>query len=313
MSFSYKRRRPYSTAARNRGVQRNLRAQFPNARRGAFSSANIQRAFARGAAARPYAATASVRMHRINGRLVRRGMPGSAMVKQVKGLLAAKTRDAVDVNLGITAYQSVVTAGLCTSSTTLASAVYGSGILQTDADEVLINSLRVRGMFLLPATLLLDASGHYSGKVRRLVVWFNKPLAIAVAGGVTLPPLTEVLTDLSLDALPLNEATNAGRFTILSDRLWDIGTNTFQSAIAAGSARVNGRLGIVYDYTVKVGRKCSFKAPSTPGVGAGGHYDQANATGQLGTGLLMMYTLYDSGGAPSTITDTYTRRLNYTG
>jgi len=259
MSFSYKRRRTYSTAGRNARLGRSLRRQFPGAARGAFSTANVSRAFARGRASPSrYSRAASY---------TRWGLPApgrrsTAMVKQVKGLLAAKTRDAADVNLGITAYTNAVIGGLCTSSNVTAAAAYGSGLLQTDADEVLLNSIRIRGMFVLPATLLLDPTGHYSAKVRRLLVWFNKPLQVAVSGGATLPSLNEVLVNLNVDALPINDATNGGRFVILSDRVWDVGTNTFQSVTAAGSARVNGRIGVVYDYTVKISRKFTFKAPS---------------------------------------------------
>lgn len=309
MSFSYKRRRAYSTAGRNARLGRSMRRQFPGAARGAFSTANVSRAFARG--------RASTSRYSRAGSYTRWGLPAparrsTAMVKQVKGLLAAKTRDAADVNLGITAYTGSVVGGLCSSSTVLGSAPYGSGLLQTDADEVLLNSLRIRGMFILPAVLLLDPTNHFASKVRRLIVWFNKPLQVAVSGGGTLPSLSEVLITTNVDSLPINDATNGGRFVILSDRVWDIGTNTFQSVTAAGSARVNGRIGVVYDYTVKIGRKCTFKAPSTPGAGAGGHYDAANATGLLSSGLLMMYTIYQT---PSTcaVTDQFTRRLNYTG
>jgi len=310
MSYSYKRTRPYSTSARNRRVGSSLRRQFPNAARGAFSSANISRAFARGRAA----TSGSVRMHRINGRLQRRGYPArsTAMVKQVKGLLAAKTRDAADVNLGITAYQQVLVPICVTSSSGINAAPYGSGLLQTDADEVLLNSVRIRGLFSLPAVLVLDPTAHFSAKVRRLFVWFIKPLQVATAAGANLPPLTEVLVATSIEGMHIADATNGGRFVVLSDRTWDLGANTFQSVLAEGSARVNGRIGIVYDYTVKIGRKTAFKAPSTPGAGAGGHYDSANATGQTSTGLLMMYTLYTCPN-PTSITDTYTRRLNYTG
>lgn len=286
-----------------------MRRQFPGAARGAFSTANVSRAFARG--------RASTSRYSRGASYTRWGLPApgrrsTAMVKQVKGLLAAKTRDAADVSLGLTAYIGAVVGGLCTSSTVLGSAPYASGLLQTDADEVLLNSIRIRGMFSLPAALLLDPTNHFASKVRRLFVWFNKPLQVAVSGGATLPSLSEVLVSLNIDGLPINDATNGGRFVILSDRVWDIGTNTFQSVTAAGSARVNGRIGVVYDYTVKIGRKCTFKAPSTPGAGAGGHYDAANATGLLSSGILMMYTLYQTP-ITTSVTDQFTRRLNYTG
>lgn len=253
------------------------------------------------------------RTYRTMRRVTSRRTPSMPMYKRVKGLLDAKTRDATDISYANAAL-TLGTLVQCLTSSSNSTMAYGTGLLQTDADEVLINSVRIRGVLYNPARVVADPTGNVSSQVRRIVVWFNKPLNNANNGGTNFPGLLEVLAVSSIEAMPVQRNNNAGRFTILSDRIWDLGVNTFQSTAAAGHARVTGKTVQFYDYTVKVGRKCSFKTPSSPGAAAGGHYDLSQSAGQITTGLLIMYTLYAPGsGGVTTIHDIFSRRLNFTG
>jgi len=232
--------------------------------------------------------------------------------KQVRALIAAKKREAADVARGFTSTTGS-TLSCLTSSTGFSTAASGTGLLDMDGDSCLINSVRLKGFIENPAVLDLDPVGNEDLYCRKLVVWFNKPLLVASAAG-TLPPITEVLEFDTIHSQFVTAAANGGRFVVLSDKKWNLGTNTFQAATAVGHARVNGANRKYYDYIVSVGKQVKFKAPAQSGSTAGGHYDSDVAGGQIDRGLLVLYTQFaSSGGNPATGTDTCSTRLNYTG
>jgi len=232
-----------------------------------------------------------------------------ALDQQVRALIASKKRETTDVSrpqnlVGTTVLQCL------TSSTNGATAASGTGLLDMDGDECLINSVRLRGVLTNAATLDLDPVGNADVIVRKLVVWFRKPLLVPSAAG-TLPPITEVLVADTIESLPVTDAANGGRFVILSDRRWNLGTNTYQAATAVGHARVQGKTVQHYDYTVKVGKKTKFKATAQSGTPAG-HYDSDVSAGQVDAGLLVMYVQsVTTGGQIGTNLES--TRLNYTG
>jgi len=114
-----------------------------------------------------------------------------------------------------------------------------------------------------------------------------------------------------LDSLPVTDAANGGRFTVLSDRKFNMGTNTYQAATAVGHARTSGTTLRYIDYKVKVEKQCKFKSVASSGTPAG-HYDSDVSAGQIDRGLLVMYTQVKDGGNTSIATQLFTR-LNYTG
>lgn len=229
--------------------------------------------------------------------------------KQIRSLVASKKRDAADQERDV-AVAGTTEIRCLTSSSAAGVAASGSGILDMDGDECLINKVRIKGEFTNLATLDLDPSNNKDGLIRQMVVWFNKPLLVASAAG-TLPPITEVLTDDLIDALPISDAVNGGRFKILSNKVWNMGTNTFQANTAVGHARCSGRTHQQVDYTVKVGRVCKFAKPSRSGTLLAGHYDSDVSDGRIATGLLVMYTQSSPGG--NTLVGNLFTRLNYTG
>lgn len=230
--------------------------------------------------------------------------------RQVRSLIASKKRDTADVTRNIPAL-TTTNISLLTSSTDFATAASGTGLLDMDGDECLINSVRIKGRLTNEANLDVDPTGDFDVTVRKLVVWFKKPLLVASAAG-TLPPITEVLIADSINSLFVTDAANGGRFRVLSDKKWNLGTNTFQASTAVGHARNGGRTSIFYDYVVKVNKQCKFAAPSQSGSNAGGHYDSDVSAGRLDAGLLVLYTQVQVG-LTSTPVQLEATRLNYTG
>lgn len=233
-----------------------------------------------------------------------------SMQRQLRALVASKKKDAADVVRTSTPL-TATTISCLTSTTAFATAASGTGLLDMDGDECLINSVRIKGYVYNAALLDLDTAGNSDIFVRQIVVWFNKPLLVASAAG-TLPPITEVLIADTMDSLPVTDAANGGRFRILSNRTWNIGQNTYQSAIAAGGTAVHGPTLKLVDYRVKVNKMVKFKVPAVSGAPAG-HYDSDVGPGQIDRGLLVMYTQVlnnNQSGTPAIINNT---RLNYTG
>lgn len=247
----------------------------------------------------------------VRPRRVRMVAPSGPLMRQVRGLLAAKTRDAADVTRSATQTGSLTKSSCLTSSTNYSTAANGTGLLDTDADEVLINGVRIAGIMDNATTIDADPTGNFPTMVRQMVVWFNKPLQVAAAGG-GLPAVTEVLVTDNIASMPVNASSNGGRFVILSDRTWNLGENVAGNTAGTGWNKSSGRNRFTYDYRVKVNKKCKFVAPAASGASAGGHYDSAASPGRVTTGLLVMYQLYVAAATSSTSNSCVTR-LNYTG
>lgn len=234
-----------------------------------------------------------------------------SLMRQVKALIQSKKKDAADVtrttaNIGVTRISCL------TSSTDFATAASGTGILDMDGDSALINNVKIVGNLDSAAILDLDPASNNSPLVRKILVWFNKPLLVASAAG-TLPPITEVLVTDSVLSMRVTDAANAGRFVVLWDQVWDMGSNTFQAATAVGHARVSGKNRHYINKTIKVNKQCHFAANGVSGAPSG-HYDSDVAAGRIDKGLLCLYTLFSTniaGGA--LVDDISTTRLNYTG
>lgn len=235
---------------------------------------------------------------------------GLSLERQVKALIASKKRDAADVTR-TTAGQAATTIACLSSTTDFATAASGTGLFDMDGDSVLVNNVRLKGVLTLPAVLDLDPVGDVDTVVRKLVVWFYKPLLVASAAG-TLPPITEVLVADTINSLPVTAAANGGRFVILSDKKWNLGTNTYQAVTAVGHARLSGRTTQFYDYTVPVGKQAKFAVPTVSGTPAG-HYDSDVGPGRIDRGLLVCYTQVAGIVGGQVPTDASTTRLNYTG
>lgn len=244
----------------------------------------------------------------------RRAVTKPSFVRQLKALVAGKKKDAADVSRGI------IPAGVNTFSSTCLTvtsgwaapgvAASGTGLLDMDGDSCLINSVKFRGSMHNTCQLLAAASASEAARLRVLTVWFNKPLLVPSAAG-TLPPVTEVLITDDINSEVVTNSANAGRFTILKDKIYNLGVNTIGAAAASVSPRVNGTTYIPINETLRIGKTCHFAVPSVSGTPAG-HYDSDVGPGRIDKGLLVMYIATD---ADSGVSSTYqmNTRLNYTG
>lgn len=234
---------------------------------------------------------------------------GKSLVRQVKALIASKKKDAADVlraTVGTAA--NATTASCYTSSTDFATAASGTGLLDMDGDECLINSVRIRNRLEVDSVSTADPAGDSDILVRKLLVWYAKPLLVASAAG-TLPPVTEVLVSDSIFSLKVTPAANGGRFQVLSDKTISLGMNIHSLTATQAYAVATGPNTKILDYTVKVNKMCKYAANGVSGTPSG-HYDSDVANGRIDRGLLVMYTLYH---ARQAFTDNSYTRLNYTG
>lgn len=232
----------------------------------------------------------------------------SLLMRQVKALVASKKRDAPDVNRSQTYSSDAAVAQCLTSTTNASTAASGTGIMDFDGDAALINHITVKGRIHLPCYVDATPVAQAPTTVRKLCVWYNKPLLVASAAG-TLPPVTEVLVTDDIQSQFVTDSANSGRFTVLSDRMFHIGTNTVTSNDANGSARISGPLWVSLNYKIKVNKSCHFAGNCVSGTPAG-HYDSDLASGRIDKGLIVMYTIgFASSQGPVEVSTT---RLNYT-
>lgn len=232
---------------------------------------------------------------------------GASLARQIKALVAGKRKDAADVARN-TAVQSATTISCLTSSTDYATAASGTGLLDMDGDEALINTVTIAQEIKNFASVLLDptASADVSDSIRTMIVWFHKPLLVASAAG-TLPPVTEVLVTDSLHSLVVPDTQNSGRFTVLYDKYQDMGVNTVAVAATGAYPRVSGTNLREQQFTVKINKSCHFRTAGVSGTPSG-HYDSDVSPGQIDKGLLVMYIMVNGSLAVNSTT-----RLNYTG
>lgn len=243
-------------------------------------------------------------------KFVPRAKPG-AFVRQLRALVAGKKKDAADVARD-TAAQAATTVSCLTSTTNFATAASGTGLIDMDGDEALLNKVTFRQRISVEALLDATPVALPGGMmIRTLVVYFKKPLLVASAAG-TLPPITEVLVSDTAHSLVVPDTQNAGRFVILYDKTDVLGNNTVGTAAGGLDPRVNGATLIQREFDVKVERKCHFRSAGVSGTPSG-HYDSDVSPGQVDAGLLILYTIPFQGGTTGTINHDITTRLNYTG
>lgn len=242
-----------------------------------------------------------------------RGKAGSrapgAFVRQLKALVAGKRKDATDVTRATAAHLNQTTSSCLTSSDAFATAASGTGLLDMDGDEALINTVTISHVVINPGALQLDPTSESEQLLRTLIVWYYKPLLVASAAG-TLPPVTEVLVTAEIDSLVVPDTQNSGRFTVLYDKIENYGTNTFTVAATGANPRVNGVNERQKIYTVKVNKSCHFRVAGVSGAPSG-HYDSDVAAGQIDRGLLVMYNI--TVGNTELLYVQHKTRLNYTG
>jgi len=234
----------------------------------------------------------------------------TSLMRQVKALIASKKRDASDVARDSATF-TATTVSCLTSGTAFATAADGNGIVIIDGDECMINSVRIRALLELQCLEDVTPVGLSDVLFRQILIWFNKPKLQPSAAG-TLPPITEILVTDALESEYVTETNNAGSFVVLSDKTWNMGTNTVAVAATGAYPRSTGASSRIIDYMVKIGKRQHYRTTATSSSGAG-NYDSDNAIGQVDKGLLCLYQLHQNAAASGTLVITQNTRLNYTG
>lgn len=229
-------------------------------------------------------------------------------MKRVRDLVRSHTKDTVNVArnqdlVSLGTYSSCLTSGQSFDS-----APELSGLLSLSSDVCLVNRIQFRGRLLLHSDLMTSSADRFSTQVRKLLVWFHKPLMVASDSG-TLPPITEVLVSDTIQSQFFTEAANAGRYEVLYDRVFDLGENSYD---AAGNVRLVGQNVQYYDVDVPVGLPINFVLPPTID-NLGGHYGALSAAGRVSSGLCVLYTQVLTCDPSVEIYDYCTTRINYTG
>lgn len=239
----------------------------------------------------------------------------SNLVKQVKALIHGKQKDSVATTRTAINITTPVVSCL-TSAVDFATAPQANGVISSDGDSALINSVRIKGYLMNQCVGQGSPTGVCDRVVRLIVVWFNKPDIDASAGG-TLPTMTEITSAAinnaaSIIDMPKDHSSTAGHFKILSDKTWNMGVSCFSNSAGLAYTQTNGVTRRLIDYTVKVGLKQVYKAPGATAP-MSGHFSSSLPQGQISKGLLVLYQCANAEVASSgTITTDLQTRVNYT-
>jgi len=242
-----------------------------------------------------------------------KGIPSSKVMlskkeaKQVRSLIKGQTKQ-YRRSIGVSG--TGVNIRCLTSTGSGGFAGWSTGVLETSNDSCEIKHVVIRGYDeIAPLVTGAPMASKLNYAVRRLVVWYYKPPEPADVGG-TLPVITACLNSSGIYPLPIIDAENAGRFSILSDKTWHLGCNMYNGTdlIQNGKARND------FEYKVIVNKTCHFKNPPANIAGTdyyAGHYDSTQDAGQLTRGVLMLYTIVE--GTAGTYTANTDSVLTYVG
>lgn len=246
-------------------------------------------------------------MPKVKGQKSSKVMLSKKEAKAVRGLLQGqyKCGPAVatgPVTLGTTRSYCVTIDGVA------GQAAYNQSIVASSADCANIKSIEVDGyMDIAPLAKVAGSSleACVPVTVRELLVWYYKPIQQPVNNGVTLPPVTEVLLTDTVGSMYVDPAANAGRFKVLSDKRFKLGSNVY---VANLSLKETSIARVYVPHKIMIDKVQHYKAPPTD-TEKGGHYSSNFDEGLVSRGLCVLY--YVSEGNAGTFTASMTMRLQY--
>lgn len=232
--------------------------------------------------------------------------------RELRALLVGYKKDGADVTRIDTTALSGTTISMCATATDPISTAL-TGQLRTTNDAAYINWIDVKGAFQSRPIIGSSANAaapYGEAKVRLLWVWYHKPSTPPDNAG-TLPPVTDCLVSDNVNAFPRNDT--GGSFTILSDRIFDLGRAYQLNDSSLGSSGFGGK-GVLFNYRVNVYRQQFYKSAGS----TAGRYSTVSDSGTISTGLLVGYLVCQkTGGTAGTdaaqCIGTLRTRLNYTG
>ena len=196
-----------------------------------------------------------------------------------------------------------MTTNLCASSLGAA-----TGYLQSDADSCQIKFVELRGSYTLAplARLSNQIAALTPVRVRRMVVWWYKyPTNVFPTSSRVCPGTTE--------GLVIPDSENAGSFKVLSDKMFELGTNVYTVDPAATTNVTticqNGKVRVDFVEKVIVNKSQHYFEPPTSASKGGGW--GTSGAGVVSRGLLVMYHIYE--GDAGTLTSVCKSRVTYVG
>lgn len=219
---------------------------------------------------------------------------------KMMSILKGHTETAITVLRKDGGVSATATVHCLTSSTPAATAAENTGQLGIGEDSAQLNYIEFRGTVRVPFVTVV--AGNFGSAVRVLIVRYFKPLLLPDASG-TLPPITEVLEADDINALPIANEVQNGRFHIISDKM-------LQPRETSDKLNL-----LMFNYKVKLNTQCKFERPGQTVAGnefAGGHYDSGSTLGRVSAGLLCMYIIGEASGAAAEPDMTMRSRLNFT-
>lgn len=281
--------------------------------------------YAYNAALGRYGSAANQQERRTRAVARRNVVPKTKLDKQLRTLLAGKTRDAVDVYNNFALETDGNWASCLTSTTQTESAAVATGVVIADTDTAMINHVHTKGYIHSEAiqitpTMLTQALYVTNPRVRTLYVWYNHMDTAPVPGG-TLPSVLEVLKTATVNSHFVPDTQNSGKFTVLFDKVYTLHRNWILSGAGAGdsASAPTGTYIVNVDDVIKIGKRQHYasSAGTVLNTNAGGHYDSTGASGRVTSGLLIRYMILDAGEGNGLfkairIGGQLTDRLNYT-
>jgi len=231
---------------------------------------------------------------------------------KIKALIAGKTKDAQDVAHNVTVAAADTAQFCCLTNSEAAYSEVApdlQGLLITDGDSALINSITIRGSLKLKVITDAAPLASTTSRIRRLLVWYKKVKLDPSAGG-TLPPVTEVLVSDNIDSLYALGNEGNRNFVVIDDRTWNLGM-AMQTTVGGADLMAQGPLSFVLDEVIPVKKTCKFVDGAQSSVSPGGHYSSGNPAGLVNDGLFVMYLVADDD-SNNDIFVTMNCRLNYT-
>jgi len=254
-------------------------------------------------------------MPKVKGQKSSKVMLSKKEAKVVRGLIKGDTKQtAIVTSTGFSGSNSA--AAFLTSSDTTWQPGAGSpvaastqGLIESNLDSVTIKHVEIKGFFDV-APLATTAAGLPATDaivVRELVVWYYKPTRDANNLGDG-PVNTDVLVTGSVESMVVNDSANAGRFKVLSDKTFNLGSNVY--IVASNTMKETSKQRVDFERKIVINKVQHYKVPPTD-TNKGGHFDSDVDAGQITRGFPVLYYLVT--GNAGTFTSSISFRTTYVG
>lgn len=175
-------------------------------------------------------------MPKVKGQKSSKVMLSKKEAKAVRGLIKGETKQTA-----IMPVENGDTRSSCMAVRTDGN-TSGAGLLVTDNDSARILHTELNFEYMLKplgVTTGANLEAQQPVRIRRRVVWWYK----YSMSGSDLPAIEDQdtgLTDDEMINLPLDDSANAGKFVVLSDRVFNLGVNQYSTGTGANTSYQSG-------------------------------------------------------------------------